>query len=91
MMADDVAHPFAALADIIRADPDYAWAWHCNLAMPILDVTGVSHEKANEAAAYIMATLFECDITTHPNYAGKKSAVQEYHEYRVAADREPAA
>ena len=89
--ADDVErmeHPFDYIKRKINADPDYAWGWHCNLAVPIMDATGITHEAANEAAALIMAQMFDCDITQHPNYAGEKSGAQEYFEERIQAERE---
>lgn len=79
---------WAALTTKIQADPEYAWAVHCNLAVPIMDVTGVSHELANEAAAHLMQHLWQTDITTHPHYTGGKSDAQLYAEMRIAADIE---
>lgn len=81
-------HPFEAIKQLINSDAEYAWAWQSNLAMPIMDAACVSHQKANEAAALIMMQMFECDITKHPNYAGKKSPHQAYFEARVAAERD---
>jgi hypothetical protein len=69
------------------ADEGYAWAWFCNLAVPIMDVTGVSHQKANEAAAHLMQHLFGVDITTHPHYEHGKSGAQQYAEFRIAMER----
>jgi hypothetical protein len=59
---------FRSLQAALRADPDYAWAWHCNVAMPVMDATGVSHEMANATAAKLMRHLFDIDTTTHPHY-----------------------
>lgn len=58
-------HAMHALTGALSADPDYAWAWHCNLAMPIMDCLKVSHE-ANEAGAALMQHLFRIDIRQHP-------------------------
>lgn len=85
------AQAFAALKQAINSDPDYAWGWLCNLAVPIMDVTRCQHSYANQAAALIMAQMFECDVTTHPHYVGGKSGVQSYFEARLAADRGDAA
>lgn len=74
------------LRTAIQGDPELAWAWHCNIAVPIMDVTGSSHKEANEAAAYIMFTLFGCDITTHPHYQYGKAGVHEYAEMRIASE-----
>ena len=32
-METEKKHPFQALAKAINEDPEYAWAWHCNIAM----------------------------------------------------------
>lgn len=81
-----MTNPMTALSAEMAADPEIAWAWHCNIAMPIMDVTGVSHKLANEAAAHLMQHLFDYDITTHPHYVYEKSSAQEYAEMRIAAD-----
>lgn len=84
----DTSHPFSALRNFIATDPEYAWGWQCNLAVPIMDATGVDHRQANEAAALIMRQLFDYDITTHPHYEYGKSGAQQYFEARVEAERE---
>lgn len=78
---------FAALKAAIHDDPEYAWAWHCNLAVPIMDAANVAHLPANQAAALIMAQMFDYDITTHPYWEGPKASYHEYYELRVAAER----
>lgn len=89
MTEETMPHPFTALKDAIHADPDYAWGWLCNLAVPMRDVIpAVTHSQANRAAALIMQQMFDYDITTHPHYDGGKSGAQEYFELRVAAERE---
>jgi hypothetical protein len=81
---------WSTLKDAAKDDPEWAWALFCNLAVPISDVTGVPHEKANQAGAYLMQHLFDYDITTHPLYKYEKSGAQVYTELRIAADRRPA-
>ncbi|QUT04030.1 hypothetical protein KFK14_12825 [Sphingobium phenoxybenzoativorans] len=71
----------------LMADPEYAWGWHCNLAMPILDAIGCSHQQANEAAAHLMQHLWSVDITMFEQYAYGKSGAQFYAEARIAADK----
>jgi len=51
MNKDDGASPFGALRELIDSDPDYAWGWFCNLAVPIMDATNTTHEEANQATA----------------------------------------
>lgn len=83
-----VKHPFDELKAAIHADPDYAWGWQCNLAVPMRDVIpGVTHAQANRAAALIMRQLFDYDITTHKHYDGGKSAAQKHFELRIAAEQ----
>jgi hypothetical protein len=84
---DRLPSPFGALREAINSDPDYAWSWLCNLAVPIMDSTGVTHEIANQAAALIMAQMFDCDITKHPNFEYAKSPQQGYFEARIASER----
>lgn len=66
----------------IAADPELAWGWHCNIAVPIMDAAGVSHQAANEAGAHLMQHLFGYDITTDERYAYGKSGAQAYAEMR---------
>ena len=83
---DLTPHPFDAIKAMIHADPEYAWGWQCNLAVPFMDATGVTHSQANRGAALIMAQMFDYDITTHPHYTAGKSGAQAYYEARVAAE-----
>lgn len=63
---------FKELRQLIRQDEDYAWSWHCNIAMAFVDemstytVDGLSqdliHEAANNAAKNFMKTCFDVDI-----------------------------
>lgn len=76
------------LKGLCFADPDYAWAVHCNIAMPIIDAIGVTSEQGNIASANVMRLLFDYDITTHRYFNGKKSPAQEYVELRMEAERE---
>lgn len=78
--------PFEQIKAQIHADPEYAFSWLCNLAVPIIDAAGVDPEKANAAGALIMAHMFNYDITTHPHFEGVKSREQVYFEMRVAAE-----
>lgn len=43
-------------------DEEYAWAWHCNIAMAFQDEGG-GHEQSNRAAARFMQTAFDIDVT----------------------------
>lgn len=59
---------FRALAQALRDDPEYAWAMHCNVAVPIRDELGgglASQAIANRAAARVISHLFGVDMTQH--------------------------
>lgn len=47
--------------------PDYAWTWHCNIAVPMQD-EGISHELSNKIAAKIMNNFFEIDTSKFPEF-----------------------
>lgn len=73
------------LKTAIRMDPGYAWSWHCNLAMPILDTRRVigepliRHRQANEMAANLMQHLFDVDVRASREWAATFST-REQHE-----------
>ena len=71
-----------SLTAALKADPEYVWAWHCNLAMPIMDNAKVSHRVANIAAARLMQHLFGIDTEKHPHFEVADEAPQ--------ADSQPA-
>ena len=54
---------FSKLKQQLTDSPDYAWSWHCNIAMSIFDELDTSHEQANKAGARVMRRLFGIDIT----------------------------
>lgn len=55
------------LRDAMQADPEYAWSWHCNLAMMAYDA-GASHGPANKWAANFMKIAFDCDTSKNEHY-----------------------
>lgn len=57
--------PLDGLRASLQASPELVWAWHCNLAMPIMDELNCTHEQANRAAARLMRALFDVDVTAH--------------------------
>lgn len=59
---------FDTLRRALQADPDYAWSWHCNIAMAFYDVGG-DHAMANKAAHLFMQRTFGV-VTVEP---GKKT------------------
>ena len=64
----ETGRAFEVLAGAIRSDPDYAWGWQCNIAMPIMDELNCSHYSANVAAARIMRLVFCVDMFQHPQF-----------------------
>lgn len=63
--------PFHAIASQIRADRDYAWSWHCNIAMPMVD-GGMDADAANEGAARVMQHLFSVDVRQFPQWQTRR-------------------
>jgi hypothetical protein len=55
------------LREAMRADPEYAWAWHCNVAMSGVD-GGAEHEKANRQAAQFMSNAFDVDTSQFEHF-----------------------
>lgn len=53
---------FDALKAALQADSSYAWSWHCNFAMTIMDSIHCTPEQANKAAADLMQYLFKIDV-----------------------------
>lgn len=60
-MSNEIEKAFNILKKAMK-DEDYAWAWHCNIAVSFIDENG-THEQSNRAAARIMKTLFDVDVT----------------------------
>jgi hypothetical protein len=64
------------LRHAMQDDLEYAWAWHCNIAVPLRDALGhgtISHEQSNLAAAHLLRHLFDVDITDYPHYAATQA------------------
>ena len=80
--AQEAPNAMQSLTAALKADPEYAWAWHCNLAMPIMDNAKVSHRVANITAARLMQHLFGIDTEKHPHFEVADEAPQ--------ADSQPA-
>ena len=65
------ASAFAVVKEAMQKDPEYAWSWHCNIAMASVD-EGMDHERANKAAARFMHNCFGVDTSKSPQYATLK-------------------
>lgn len=70
---NDVATALDVLRDRLKNDPDYAWSWHCKIAMATVDEGG-DHAAANRGAARFLGLLFPgVDTTKHPAYANTQT------------------
>lgn len=58
------------------ADPEFAWSWHCNIAMACYDKGARSHDACNAGAALFLSRLTDgkVDTTQHPAYAQTQGA-----------------
>lgn len=63
----DAKKAMEKLSEVIKNDPDYAWAWHCNVAMSAFD-EGLCKPAANRAAGRFMAIAFKVDTTKHEHF-----------------------
>jgi hypothetical protein len=54
--AQPVAEAMKTVTKAMQDDPDYAWGWHCNIAMAFVDAGG-DHYTANQGAAKFMRLL----------------------------------
>lgn len=72
-----VPEAMKVVTEAMRSDPDYAWSWHCNVAMASVD-EGMGYYEANQAAARFMRLLAGVDTTKHQGFpeAPKKEPVQ---------------
>lgn len=68
---------FQALKNAVIEDPDYAWSWHCNIAMPLIDA-GVNEKTAQEAAATVMRNFFGVDTRESPHYATARGIFSDH-------------
>jgi hypothetical protein len=48
------------VVEAMQADPDYAWGWHCNIAMAFVDAGG-DHYTGNQGAARFMKMLADVE------------------------------
>ena len=67
LLVDSLESIIAAMVN----DPDYAWGWHCNIAMAAHDSGAGPHDACNRGAALFLNLLSDgrVDTTTHPAYA----------------------
>lgn len=71
-----VQDAFEALKQAMQNDPEYAWGWHCNIAMSHYDAMSYAgytdhdarHKTANNGAARFMKLCFDIDTSKHKNF-----------------------
>ena len=65
------------LIDAMKADPEYAWGWHCNLAMAMHDSGAGPHQACNKGAALFLSLLSDgaVDTTQHPAYEHTQATI----------------
>jgi len=63
-----VARAMGEVRTAIQVDPEYAWSWHCNIAMASVD-EGMEHGAANRAAARFMDLCFGVDTSKNRHYS----------------------
>lgn len=65
----------------MRSDPDYAWSWHCNVAMSFVDAGG-DHYTANQGAARFMRLFAGVDPAHSLPAAPQPEAQATTNSYR---------
>ena len=77
----DVAREMAIIKEHMHQDPDFAWGWHCNIAMASVD-EGMDHDAANRAAARFMYAAFDQKLENYdPNFKPKQPEDFEVWEH----------
>lgn len=68
-----VPDAFNVLKKAMQDDPEYAWSWHCNLAMSFYDEietceSNDAHVICNHAASRFMRLCFDIDTAKNKNF-----------------------
>jgi hypothetical protein len=86
----------AAIKTVVKAmqaDPDYAWGWHCNIAMAFVDAGG-DHYTGNQGAARFMKMLADVEPAHElpsPPPPAAQPATEESSAVQSAPVQEPVA
>lgn len=88
----EATSPIKGLIDAMKADPEYAWSWHCNIAMAAHDSGAGPHHACNKGAALFLSLLSggAVDTTQHPAYEGTqiaKTAVEAVAEMEATLSK----
>lgn len=70
-MSDKTKEAFETLKQAMKDDPEYAWSWHCNIAVMCRDA-GATHNVSNDGAARFMKLCFGVDTSSGPPSYGEK-------------------
>jgi hypothetical protein len=75
--AAEATSPIKSLIDAMKADPEYAWSWHCSLAMAMHDSGAGPHQACNKGAALFLSLLSDgaVDTTQHPAYEHTQATI----------------
>lgn len=79
------ASPVERLRQQFQSDPDYAWSWHCNIAVAAMDEC-LWPSAANRAAARFMKTAFGVDATQDERFAATQKPL-DYAPIRIEQSR----
>jgi hypothetical protein len=64
-----LSNPYINLCERLDKDPDYAWTFHCNIAMSLIDGKFIkTRRQANFAAFTIMQEIFSVKDTYKKKY-----------------------
>lgn len=66
-MSEEIKNALDVLSNAMKNDSEYAWTWHCNLAMMAVDA-GAGYKEANERASSFMLGLFGINTAENPCY-----------------------
>ena len=69
-MTTEIEQAVNTLKQALKDDPDYAYSWHCNIAMmcydsirdhtePCVDIHALAHKIGNDAATRFMSIAFD--------------------------------
>jgi len=75
-MSKRVKQAFDVLKQAMEKDANYAWSWHCNIAVMAQDA-GASHAIANDGAARFMKLCFGVDTARESELAKEESNKKE--------------
>lgn len=70
------AEALKVLKKKIQEDSEYAWGWHCNIAIVIQD-EGLDYKSSNRAAARFMLNAFDVDVNNYSPFLKKETEKSE--------------